>query len=364
MAYLLILLFFYQYLRLTVRTESLLSNNVDIWHNSLWLSPIVLVWVLFIGGQYAVGTDYFSYLYIFNGGNLYYLLGKGDFGFVQIVQFFNSYGIHGQSIFFLFSFVWIIILCYAGRTFTENRYLYLFIFIFVTFPSMFNNQMNGIRQYCAVYLFTLGVCLFYRQHRYWSILPFLSMLTIHSSSMAMLVLFPVFLYLGYKVKKRRLLYIFLIIAIIFSISFPADLLERIVGQFAQYESYMDRSDDKGFSTDMNMISKITKYVYIPIVVYAIHFLPKMNLAKVNKNLFIVGVCGFCFKLALIDVSIIRRMGAYFEILMCVPILYLLIYLKERKSWKLAFIILYLLLPYVVKVTFAAKGEYLYNSIFF
>ena len=129
MAYLLILLFFYQYLRLTVRTESLLSNNVDIWHNSLWLSPIVLVWVLFIGGQYAVGTDYFSYLYIFNGGNLYYLLGKGDFGFVQIVQFFNSYGIHGQSIFFLFSFVWIIILCYAGRTFTENRYLYLFIFI-------------------------------------------------------------------------------------------------------------------------------------------------------------------------------------------------------------------------------------------
>lgn len=364
MAYLIILLFFYQYLRLTVRTKSLLSKNVDIWHNSLWLSPVILVWVLFIGGQYNVGTDYFSYLYIFNGGNLYYLLGKGDVGFVRIVEFLNSYGIHGQSIFFIFSFIWIIILCYAGRTFTENRYLYLFIFIFVTFSSMFHNQMNVIRQYCAVYLFTLGVCLFYRQHKFWSLLPFLSMLTIHSSSIVMLVLFPVIGYLGYRIEKRRFLYIFLIVAIIFSVSFPADLLERIVGHFTQYETYMERGDDVGFAETVNIFNKITKYVNIPIIVYAIYLFPKMNLTKVNKTLFIVGVCGFCFKLALVDVNIVRRMGAYFEILMCVPILYLLIFLKERGSWKLAFIMLYLLLPYVVKVTFAAKGEYLYNSIFF
>lgn len=342
----------------------MLSRNVDIWHNSLWLSPIVLVWVLFIGGQYNVGTDYFSYLYIFNGGNLYYLLGRGDVGFVRIVELLNSYGIHGQSIFFLFSFIWIIILCYAGRTFTENRYLYLFIFIFVTFSSMFHNQMNGVRQYCAVYLFTLGVCLFYRQHKYWSILPFLSMLTIHSSSMAMLVLFPVFLFLGSKIEKRRLLYVFLIVAIIFSVSFPADLLERIVGQFAQYETYMDRGDDTGFAATVNIVNKITKYINIPIVVYAIYLLPKMNLTKVNKNLFIVGVCGFCFKLALVDVNIVRRMGAYFEVFMCVPILYMLVYLKKQKSWKCAFIMVYLLLPYIGKVTFFATREYLYNSIFF
>lgn len=364
MAYLIVLLFFYQYLRLTVRTKSLLRSNVDIWHNSLWLSPIVIVWVLFIGGQYNVGTDYFSYLYIFNGGNLYYLLGKGDFGFVQIVQFFNSHGIHGQSIFFIFSFIWIIILCYAGRTFTENRYLYLFIFIFITFSSMFHNQMNGIRQYCAVYLFTLGGCLLYRQHKYWSILPFLCMLTIHSSSTAMLVLFPVFLFLGSKIEKRRLLYVFLIVAIIFSIFFPADLLERIVEQFAQYESYMESDNDMGFSADVNIINKITKYIYIPIVVYAIYLLPKMNLTKVNKNLFIVGICGYCFKLALVDVNIVQRMGSYYEVYMCVPILYMLIYLKRKNSWKCAFIMMYLLLPYVAKVTFFATREYLYNSIFF
>ncbi len=361
MVYLFTLFFFYQYLRIEGKHHSSLEKE-NTMRDAIWLIPIVAMWCFVIGGQYKVGTDYLSYLLIFSGQNVGYLLDKGDWGFVNFVSLCNSIGLYGQDIFMLIAFVWILILLYVARSAINDRYLFLFFLIFVVFPSTFNNQMNGIRQYCAVYLYSLGMVLVLRSKWIIGCIILAAMTVVHSSSIVALILTPLLIIVGRDLEKRRYLLAALLVALIFSFAFPEEWITPIISHFDQYAYYAE--DGRIEVGGISILNKITKYIYVPLVIYSIYLLPYMRLNQRQHSLFVIGILGYCFKIALLDITLMNRMGAYFEILMCIPMTYMLIYHLSYRRTLFPFLILYLFLPYAVKVTLFAENEYTYHSIFF
>lgn len=101
------------------------------------------------------------------------------------------------------------------------------------------------------------------------------------------------------------------------------------------------------------------------MLYAVYLFPKMNLSEFERRFFVIGICGYCLKTSLMSLSLIGRVGKYGEILMCIPIVFMLIYLSQTRSkLRSVLIYMYLLLPYVIKVLFFPIREYSYHSYFF
>ena len=103
-----------------------------------------------------MGTDYPTYLSLFK--NIDSAKNEDtEFGFVYFVYLCNYLGFYGQDLFFIIAFFWILSLLQISRTITTSKYVFIFVFVFVTVSTVFNNQMNGVRQYVAVYFFTSSV---------------------------------------------------------------------------------------------------------------------------------------------------------------------------------------------------------------
>jgi hypothetical protein len=77
---------------------SKISNTAYIWASS----PILFLWLFICGGQYDVGTDYFSYLSVFNGEGQELFIQKGEYLFYAFVVSCNYLGFSGQTLFFVF----------------------------------------------------------------------------------------------------------------------------------------------------------------------------------------------------------------------------------------------------------------------
>ena len=60
----------------------------------------IILWTIVQGGQYNVGTDYFTYLYYFdNPYSLSYFSDKGEWGFYFLIKFCHNIGVTGQGVF-------------------------------------------------------------------------------------------------------------------------------------------------------------------------------------------------------------------------------------------------------------------------
>lgn len=334
----------------------------------VYLVPIVLIWGVLVGGQYDVGKDYFSYMNIFTG-DLYYIDElRGEFIFAWFVRLCNAVGLYGQSIFFTLSLIWVVWLIKIMSLTIDSRYLYLFFFVFMVFPGIFHNQMNGLRQYCAVYLFTLGICYFLRKKYMSALLCASIMIFTHQSSMILVIIFMfALLFINSLTRYHKWLYILIIGAVLVSQLLTSTTLAEFIGHFngiGMVDAYSASYLSTGRMEETGLISVITKYIYVPILVYAISLYNKMGLGDFEKYLFVLGILGFCFKLSLGAMGVIHRLGQYFDILMCFPVAYMLIYLLSiKKSKAYVGILTYLLIPYILKVTVFAIGEYEYHSFF-
>ena len=154
MIYLLFLFFCCLYLSILNRYKPIRLGKL-----LLYGFPVIFSWGLLLGGQYNVGTDYSNYLEIFRSGNLGYIEEiRGEFLFSGFISALYNIGIRGQGIYLVLSIVWVIFLFGIINRCVGSRWAYLFLFVFIVFPGMFNNQMNGIRQFSAIYILTTGTC--------------------------------------------------------------------------------------------------------------------------------------------------------------------------------------------------------------
>lgn len=247
------------------------------------------------------------------------------------------------------------------NTIVTSKYIHIFLFVFIVYSGAIHNQMNIIRQYCAIYLFTIGLCLLINKKYKSSILFFILMCFTHSSSIILVpIIFIINLFI-IKSQSIKFLYAMVILAFIFSFMLKIEYIAHIFPFFDQYVGYLkgDRIED------VSVINRLTKYINIPLFVCSIYLYNKMRLNDYQKKMFKLGIFAFSFKLSLISFFIVGRIGLYFDILACVPLCFLLInFIQRKQKIKFYLTISYLLVPYMLKVTLFATQEYLYNSYFF
>lgn len=328
----------------------------------MYASPVMFLWCLLIGGQYNVGTDYFSYLELFVTGDMFYVENlRGEYGFSYFVKMCHKLGIYGQGIFFVIAFIWALIFIYVAYKLVGSKYLYLYLFVYIVFTGGFNNQMNGIRQYFAIYILVLAFAFLWNRCFAKALLLFILAPLFHQTAVIpiLLGLFCYFVISGFK--SQLILYSIILMGFSVGLLISDETISYFLPYFEQYSDYLTR----GAVEEQKVILLITKYIYIPLFLGGIYLFPKMNLMDFHKRLFVFGLCGYALKLSTVSLALVSRLGLYLEFFSCIPLIYLLLYLKNtRKNVAYGFSIVYLLLPYSMKVLISTYGEYSYTSYFF
>lgn len=331
------------------------------WKTVIYCLPVVLFWCLLIGGQYNVGTDYFTYLKMYETGDLSYIVeSRGEFGFSWIVHFCRALGITGQGIFVVFALIGVLILFYTMKAVLPSKYFFLFYFVFICMCGAFHNQMNLQRLYLALYIMTFATCLLIYRKFFIAIVLCGIAGTIHHSSYIFL---PVLLmaYLCRNYNNRFFLMVVVLTGVALSFILEISFIGQIVSSVSDYGHYIDRKKVE----ELQLILRITKYLYIPLVLWGIYEFPKMNLCKTQSQFFVIGTMAFAIKISVVSLDIVERMGRYLEVFSILPIVFLLIYYNKTKRMKyFIFILLYLIIPYAFKVIMSQSGGYSYDSFLF
>lgn len=322
----------------------------------------VILWIFVIGGQYGVGTDYFSYMSFFSNGeeNIGYYNSSGEKGFYWFLISLFSIGITGQKIFFIFSLIWVAIFLLIISRITVPKHYSLFFFLLVCFNGIYHNQMNALRQYTAMYMVTYAIVCFIYEKKYLKSLIFLIVAQLfHQYTFIALFFIIVGLCLWKLMDNYKIL--FALITICFLASFidvNTIVLDLIAKTSIGAATYLDDQ------FRLAPTAKIVKYFLFIYYLVAVFLYGKMRLMLSNneKKIFILGIMGECLTLLAINNFILSRVNIYFNFISLFPIFLLFKHIK-RKNTKL-FLVSLLLIIYTLKVTFFATLEYKYNSFLF
>lgn len=322
----------------------------------------VLLWILVIGGQYGVGTDYFSYLYFFSNGAsaIQYYNNSGEIGFYWFLVSLFSIGITGQDVFFLFSLIWVLLFLLIVSRITTSKYYYLFFFLLVCFNGIYHNQMNALRQYTAMYLITYALVYFICEKKYFKPLFIIIIAQLfHQYTFIALLFIIVGLSLWKMIDNYRILFALIIICFLISfIDVNAIVLDLIAKTSIGAATYLT---DEFRLLPMAKIVKYFLFVYYLVAVF-LYGKMRLKLSNNEKKIFILGIMGECLTLLSINNFILTRINMYFNFISLFPIFLLFKYIK-RKSAKV-FLASLLLIIYILKVTILATKEYSYNSFLF
>lgn len=323
-------------------------------------SPIWLVWLLICGGQFEVGTDYSSYYSIFEDVNSGYYYAKGEWLFAYIVETGHSIGLPPQGMFFVFYFCNFLFF-FRSASLLEKRYVYLFILLYITLSTVFNNQLNGLRQYSAIYIITYGIVSFYINKSYWKYLFWIMLAGgIHASSYLAL---PFCFLLHLNISNIKIYYFLVISSSLFSLFGSYNWLTNIVGSYlpTHYLVYID----SGFNSSNDLIKIATKLFFVPLYLLSIHTVKDKKITDMDKYLFKIGLFAYSIRLFFLENIIFNRIGQLFVLVAIFPLYIYMkyLYLNGRKKM-LLFIIMLLMLFYFAKTLLFPSGEYLYQSIYF
>lgn len=324
----------------------------------LLLLPVFWIWLVICGGQYKVGTDYNSYFHIFNGNDLDRYWDNLELLFVGIVRLSNSIGIYGQGLFYIFYAINFIFLFLIIKRIKINQ-IYLFILLYITVTSLFNNQLNILRQTTACYIGTYAGILFLESKKKRSFLFMLAAFTVHKASIIFFLLY--FNKYICRLSLNKLLCVFFvcfILGFLFSIDSLNILIPILPGDYAWHIT-------GGFVVEQEFVSKFLKYIFVPLYLLSLNFFRKKELDGIEKSLHNWGWIAYCFRLLFVNLTIVNRMFDFFLIFSIFPLLYYLTELtKEKKLFLYISIVTFLSALYYLKVVMFASGEYLYNSIYF
>lgn len=323
------------------------------------LLPIFLIWLVISGGQDSVGTDYESYMYIFDGNQLDYYMGKNEFLFVAIVSLCNALGIHGQALFFVFYAINFIFLFLILKRLPVKQ-VFLYIILYITVTNLFNNQLNTLRQATAIYIGTYAMFLILESKKIKALFFILIASLIHQSGI--MLIFAYFFKPISKMISARMLLFLLLGAFLLSLFLQVEVINFLVPFLPKDYAWHILGDGVG---GRGILNKITKYIFIPFYLMSLYSFKKNDLAAREVLLFKVGWIAFCMRLSFINLTIISRITDYFLLLSIFPLVFYLYHLFERgQKFIFIFMITFLSFFYCLKVTIFSTGEYLYDSIYF
>lgn len=326
----------------------------------LFLLPMWSIWLFICGGQYYVGTDYETYYNIFKNVETYIYTKNGEYLFVWITELSSFLNLPPQTPFFIFYFIgFLLFLLIISKL--EHKTSFIFIILYLTVSTVFNNQLNGLRQYIAIYFYTLSIIYLYEKR---GLIKFLLCIFIasmmHASS---ILLLPLAIFKFKSNFSEGLLKIILSSSILFSIFGNFDwllsLFDFIIPK--QYIHYLEGT----FNTQTSISKILTKLMYVPFYWYSLKLLKEEKLKNFDLYLYNVGMIAFSIRLFFLNNFILNRLGESLILISIFPIYYLLrdLYLT-KKNGVFSLIMLFFITFYLLKVVVFPKQEYLYNSIYF
>jgi len=328
------------------------------------LIPVFIVTMVPSAIQYNVGTDYFSYIEIFETGKeLNTYLAKGEFVFPIIVYTTKLLGASAQSVFIIVSIFNGLFFIFLLSQLKKMKFeLWIYVLVFMCCTGVYHNQLNGLRQYMAVYALPLLTIFFARKQYLRSASTVMYSMFCHASSV---LVFPV-IYLSRILAKYNIgtvfFLIFILSAVVYGFIIPPLTVEIVAKTFPMYSKYLfeDRLQEG------TLLSLLTKLYYVPIFLLFYYLCyRKAIIIRTTSEIALVGVFSLSFWLILLayEISIFGRVSQYFSIFYSFPIYYLLNhYYKKKRFYIFIFWLVYLLIPYILKVTLLAKNEYLYQWI--
>lgn len=323
----------------------------------------LLYCTLFLGLQYAVGTDYYSYYSIFENPkvNNYYANYKKEYGFVFIASVVQSF-LHPQWGFVFLAAIQMFCF-YLFILQSSFKRIDLFFLCFFCFCTAFMNQTNILRQYTAAYIFLAGVYFIYKRNILLYIITIILCSLFHRSSLLLLLFYGIFS-LQYRFRSVYFFMFEFCLVLLISVIGIDTVIEKVV-KLTIYSSYLGSAYN---NKSRSLLNTITKIIYAP---FYIHFLlvyaKKVKEESKNNFLISIGFFSYCFKLVAGTSFYLGRFASYIEIFSCLPLyFYLLEIIKSKKIYSrlLYFFIIFCVAlgPFILKTCIFPSGEYAYKSI--
>lgn len=327
--------------------------------------PVIIVWTIIIGGQYGVGTDYFSYLQIFyNVDSLELYSRKKEYIFYYLVKILTNFFEDGQILFLTIGLIENIFFIQLLKKMLkmkilEKKYIYIFVFIFLAYGTNFYNQMNGLRQYFNIYIFVLIILLaIEKKYLLYNIYSAIA-LNIHRS---FFLIYP--FYIIYKIFRKRITKKILIISLLIVVVINFINLEKYIKILSLYIPRYSHYMDSNYFNSISIKGKILKLIYIPFIYESILLLKKVKV-PMQKEFLKIGIISYIIKTACLITSVTNRVGEYFTLLGLFPIYYLIInYIQEKKKVKLLLLVFLITVIFITKVFLLATKEYAYKFYLF
>ena len=325
-------------------------------------APCFLVFFIPMALQDGVGTDYTSYIDIYNYESDRWLYeDKKEYLFlwvVSLVKVFNN----PQSIFVLFSFV-ISIFFFFSLHILRREYEFkpwLLFFIYFTSTGIYNTSFNTLRQSVIVAILPLLIHLFIKNKHLLFLLLVVLLSFLHKSALFYLIFYPL---LFTPNNKKLYLFLFILSTIVYAINFKSivsgimqiPIFSNLFGNYAYYV-------DSAFFDGGSILSVLTKLYYIPLFILFWLLYIKDN----NENKFFdfsIKIWSItCFMIIqIIYIGLFYRFWNMFVFLYVFPIYYVIDYfIKKKNPVAVITIFIYLILPYIAKVLFFPESEYLYS----
>lgn len=331
--------------------------------NFIIFLPILLLWTFIIGFQYCVGTDYSSYLKIYNTNKVMMYYFKKEILFYYFIIFLRKFFSNGQVLFIAVGILYNSLLYFSLKRLCSLKYIlnknmYIWIFLFLCFGTTFYNQMNGVRNYIAVYFFFLGWT-YLIEKKYIKYLIFIFLGTGFHRTCFFLIAF-LFLekfFIKKSIKTSRYLIILLLgTALLLLLPLNHYVEEYVKIFFPMYCHYLLNSS---FVESMPLLNIVSRLIWFPF-----YYLSIKVYKKTNNKLIIWGVFGYCTILLSAKMFLLNRVTYYTGLLSIFPIYYLIIdKIKEKKYILLFFLIGLIVILIVVKLLILGR-EYEYNSYIF
>ena len=324
------------------------------------LTPLWLVWLFICGGQYGVGTDYFSYYEIFKDIDVAFYYTKMEWLFASIVQIFRYFCIPPQGLFFIFYLINFILFCKILYN-IDLKSSFIFVLLYICLSTIFNNQLNGLRQYTAIYILSYAVISFPKYNSY--VRYGLLVLLAAGMHMSAFLFLPVCLV--FKIKKFGIgICTWLIIgSVLFSLTGSFDLISDAIKPIlpATYAAYIGGEMD--YSNEF--IKLATKLVFVPIYLISTQVVRSNVVTPKDKWLYSIGILAYSIRFCFLENFIFNRIGQLFLLLSILPIFVYMKYLYFHNKRMFFYIIAFIfILFYAIKTLLVPKGEYLYQSIYF
>lgn len=328
--------------------------------------PILFLWTIILGGQYEVGTDYRNYLNFYYGIrdiNLFYL--QKEYIFYYFMKITSNFFEDGQIIFIIiggiesFLFFYFIKKCQELKLLT-NKTIYIFLLLFLSYGTIFYNQMNMLRQYFDVYLFSLSYIFYLNKNKCKCILLNIIAILIHRG---IYVVLPFYFIYSFIIKKRNTKFFYIGILIISFILSSINIIEIIKLLVIKYLPVFKDYFIFNKVQEISFEKKIIKYIYLPFYLWSVRLLTEKK--EIKNEMLKIGILSYAVKIAVSNMSIVYRIGEYFSLLAIFPIYYLLEDWLKKKKYLYSVILLGIIISiFLLKVTIFAKGEYLYRFYLF